>query len=119
MDGEPARGRLVSDPGECALLARVLRERHASPLRAGAAVAPYAGDTLRCRWPGSVVGAPDRSAPRETVLVGAPRYSLLRTRVLVPAGVVSGSEAGAGESCLFSRGFGGWRLERCAATWVI
>ena len=118
-DGAPARGRSVSDPGECVLLARVLRERHAARLRAGAVLAPYAGDELRCRWPGFGVRGANRGAPRETVLIGAPRYSLLRTRVLVPTGVVSGAESGGGESCLLSRVLTGWRLERCTPSWVI
>jgi hypothetical protein len=118
--------------GDCALMAQSMQA-----LKMGAQEGPPLMGQSRargpCDWtrwnlhPGQVThaefAAATRGAAHNTgyiphIGLSRPRYSLFRLRALVAASHAYGWLGGNGYLCHLRRGFDGWRLERCEATWI-
>ena len=107
-------------PADCALMAQALREFSPEGVKGGMRLE----SRVKCDW--RSLGLPEPSLDQSDPIgnfhpwfsVAPPTYSLLRTRAALSVGQEWVMLGGGGQTCFYSRTFGGWRKKSCETSWI-
>lgn len=107
-------------PVDCALMAQALKEFSPDGVAGGMRLEARA----KCDW--RSLGLPEPGRHQSDTIgefypwfsVEPPTYSLLRTRAALSVGQEWVMLGGGGQTCFYSRTFGGWRKGRCETSWI-
>lgn len=107
-------------PGDCALMAQALKEFSPEGVAGGMRLESRG----KCDW--RALGLPEPGRHQSDPIgefhpwfsVEPPTYSLFKTRAALSVGQEWVMLGGGGQTCFYSRTFGGWRKYRCETSWI-